>query len=709
MFGAPRALASLISGVENKDEVLHRVLTEIIRRDLREERTTTSERGVTQPSVDPARLDPFAYPAQDLKARTTHVVRCMICRASGTASCSVCSGRASVSCSNCGGAGRFRNPSTNRLNKCKQCKGTGQASCGNCAGRGNVPCTTCNGSGHQRAWLTFVETRRVSVVVQPQSPVALAHRQLTEPRLLRENDVAAFTVAVDRKAPGPLPLADLELDGRSAVQGATAGVDPRLERVAQQHYIQLRVPRRDVSYAMCGTSGVLVLSGHQLVGASTPEAKRPIRRRLFVWPILALFVSVCSAMPSSTTGRSEYFKDAAGATSLLWLGATVLAVLWIGGVLRIWGTGKGFKGLKRVEQVCLGLWAAALLAMAIVGVVARPSAEEIDQALAVGDTRRARVVLAALRETSDQTFVEAEDTILLAEANEAAGEERLKRLDQIAAHGRERSATAATIARAERLTEIRRLVADGHATDAEGAIDRWFAESWRGDPELAEERARAIDSRSSQCTDEPCRLTIARAANAAQGSTARAAAVERAKGKIVDVLVRRELGAEASGERLQALGQVGTLAEQTLAVLKDDEELQALAKEAKTWVNDEHAKVAAIGADEATLRALFPPLHSRSKKLSVALLEGSEVFFSFDAAGNCDGIYAVGPVGRRALHSPSWPADRILSQAVGHPATVKHPEKTGASSVTWKEGGVKVVARWRDEHLMELRIGDASP
>lgn len=709
IFGAPRKFSSLIFQVENKDELVHRVLTEVVRRDLREERAASQERAATLLRVDPSRLDPFAYSQESIRAETVHTVPCATCGASGRASCSTCKGLANVSCAACGGGGKIRNPKTNRLNKCKFCKGTGRTGCGTCGASGKVDCKTCNGSGHQRAWFTFVETRRVGVTILPQTPVALAHRQIAEPRMLSGSDVTAFTLSVDLRSPGPLTVTELDFDAGSAVQTALAGVDRRLERVTQQQYMQLRVERRDVSYRMCGTTGVLVLSGRSLAGAPTSDARRPIRRRLVIWPLFVLFVGFFSAAASSTVGRSAYFKDAIGAASLLWLAAVLLSVFWIGGVLRAWGSGQGLKGLRRGEWVCCALWVGALVSSALVGLVVRPTVEEVDQALANGDTHRARVVLDALRERSSDKFLDAEDAILMAEANVLKGEERLARLDQIAAHGRAQSDTAATVARAERLAEIRGLVADGRAAEAETAIDRWFSESWRGDPELAEERARAIDSKAEQCADDPCRLAVARAAEAAHGTPARAAAVERVRGKIVDTLVRREPEMELPAERLVSLAPVSVLAEQTLATVKEDEDLQALAVEARTWVADEHAKVAAIGADQATIQALFPPLHRRDERLLVALLEGTEVFFSFDAKGKCVALYAVGPAGRRALHSRAWPADKILSQAVGRPVQVKRPEAAGASSVTWKESGIKVVARWHSGELMELRIGEASP
>jgi hypothetical protein len=160
--------------------------------------------------------------------------------------------------------------------------------------------------------------------------------------------------------------------------------------------------------------------------------------------------------------------------------------------------------------------------------------------------------------------------------------------------------------------------------------------------------------------------------------------------------------------RLHELGIVVAVADQTIEHIKDDNELAAKALSAKARASEERAIAAVLGSDGAVIRELFPPLHLVSAGVASVSLEGTEMFFSFDAAGKCSGIYAVGPSGNRGLHSEAWSADRILSQAFGRPMTVRKPLKAGATISTWKEAATRIVARWRNGELVELRIGSAA-
>lgn len=62
----------------------------------------------------------------------------------------------------------------------------------------------------------------------------------------------------------------------------------------------------------------------------------------------------------------------------------------------------------------------------------------------------------------------------------------------------------------------------------------------------------------------------------------------------------------------------------------------------------------------------------------------------------------------RTLKSGDWSADAFLSQAVGHPATLKSAAAS-QTTVRWVESGVPIVARWQGSNPVELRIADAAP
>lgn len=112
-----------------------------------------------------------------------------------------------------------------------------------------------------------------------------------------------------------------------------------------------------------------------------------------------------------------------------------------------------------------------------IGVVTRPDAEAVEEALAAGEIERARVVLDALieREGLPPSIVEVEDAVLMAEARVAEGEQRLAKLDAIIANQATQAAAALALARAERLATIRRLVRGGQPDAVIAAIDQGWA------------------------------------------------------------------------------------------------------------------------------------------------------------------------------------------------------------------------------------------
>src|SRR5690349_7391967 len=79
VFGAPRAFSNSITGVEARDEVIERVATEVVRRDLRITYAPTSRGEITTPEVDWSTVDPFAYSEPSLRQATEHVIRCAPC------------------------------------------------------------------------------------------------------------------------------------------------------------------------------------------------------------------------------------------------------------------------------------------------------------------------------------------------------------------------------------------------------------------------------------------------------------------------------------------------------------------------------------------------------------------------------------------------------------------------------------------------------
>jgi hypothetical protein len=715
VFGAPSDLADLVRAVQVRDEVLERLLTVVVRRDVTEERIPTTQRKMSLARIDPTAVDPFGIAPDALRAASEYVTSCAQCGGSGSCSCRQCGGDGRARCSNCSGSGQERRyyKKSSRLVKCTVCRGAGRVACGTCDGRGVVTCHGCTGSGHQVAWLAYSDASRSTVVVVPDSPVLVAHKHLREVRTLAASELSGFGTLVSLETDGPVPI-----DGRHAVHSSVVrqqadSLDPRLERITSQQYLKLAIVRRDATYEMCGTSGVLVLSGCDLVGASTPEALRPIHRRLYVWVAIAVgLVGTAWAMAATLCGPTVYFSKAnAWVQSLSWSAATL--TLWFaGGALRELRPGLKFGRFRATERLAGLVAPTAACGAIILSIVARPRVAEVERALAAGDTDRAQLVVDALVATQGEVpdVRDASDAVMLSRGAKLAGDEKLKVLDLVASRGGRHVTQAAEAARTERLLEVQQAIDGRRPADAIARIDKWFPK-WKTDPEIATRRSLAEDVAFAACADDPCRYSTAAAANDASTTPERLARAAAAKAALLTSLDFAEMPGEPLLARLQRLGSVLALATQPVVAGASDLELSEKAKTAGAFAGAERGKVALVNADEPVAAELLGPLTERDPKVATATVSGVSVSLALDAQRKCRGVYLVGPTpGSRLLDAGGdAPARaRLLSQVFGHSTSVRPPAPGGTTS-RWTEGATPVVARWKDGQLVELRIGDATP
>jgi hypothetical protein len=345
----------------------------------------------------------------------------------------------------------------------------------------------------------------------------------------------------------------------------------------------------------------------------------------------------------------------------------------------------------------------------VVGLAARPSAGDVEAALASGDAGRARVVLGALREhASGGELDDLEDRVVLAEAGRQLGQERLKLLDRVANRKGAAAAEAAAAARSERLSQVRGFVKANDAKAALASLDAWF----RGDTsaEVSEERARAHEAALARCSIDACRFAEAALANTARTSSARAAQADSLRTRALDALALERIDAKAPAlarlQQLRALKQTGL---QTLEIVADDAEVKARASAAIAFAETERAKVPLLRADLDVIQELLGAVGATETGAPKIDLQGAHAHLALDAAKKCTGIYVVGPASsNRAVRSEAWPADRLVSQAVGKTVKVKAPAEP-TTTAHWYESGYAMTARWRLGELVELRIGDATP
>ncbi|MGN6108235.1 MAG: hypothetical protein ACTHU0_24220 [Kofleriaceae bacterium] len=568
------------------------------------------------------------------------------------------------------------------------------------------------GSGHQLAWLTLEESGYWAVTLLPtNSPIAIVHRVLRENRPLKRSELGEFAVVDETTGGGALNPVASSGPHRTLVSAMRAAINERLERIEEAQHLRLAITRRDVSYAMCGTTGTVTLSGTTLVGARTPEAVRPIKRRLLVWPAMVVLVATLAVLlRSQFVGSSRYFEGAQGWSAWLVLVAIACAIPSAGTMLRLWKSGLRFRRFPRATVAASAVVGLSLAGIVAVGILARPDQADVRSALATGNPVQAREVLEGLKEFSEpggRGLLELEDQVMLAEAAKEQGRARLVLLDAVAARGGSAAAEAAAAARRERLSQIHRLLQAKDSAGALSAIDEWFPRD--NSVEVIEERARAHELRVAACGGDPCRLAASMEANSARTTPERQAQVAAMRAKVLDAISVERVTETNVGPRLQQARRLHAAATETLGVVKSDADVRTRAGAAIAFVEEERAKVPVLGKDLVVANELLGPSTTNERGVPTFELDGASVLLAMTRSGTCRGVYVVGaPSAGRAFQSSTWSAEHILSQVLGRPATLKAPP-SGAAISKWSVGGVPVVARWRLGRVVELRIGDAQP
>lgn len=709
IFGAPRHLGRLVTSVEVRDEIVERLFTTVVRREVREERAPGPAGRQTPPPIDAWSVDPFSVSPEQLRISSQHVTGCSVCTGSGTRICPSCRGGGRAQCGNCHGSGQERRyyKKSSRLVKCTVCRGGGTVACGGCGARGRTACEACSATGNQLAWLTYYQTTRTMLFVTD-SPIVRAHSHLTQEQNLVSSDLVGFSVVVTSQAQSA--LSEAEGVPASLLQTHLRAVDPRLERIATQQYTKLAVLRRDANFEMCGTRGTLVLSGNNLLGSTTPDALHPIRRRQILWVMLWTAMLVGSVVfLGAATHDHAYFVPTNRWLFALTLIALTASIPALGIALREWRKNFLVKRLALYEKALVAASIVpAVLAVAITA-IAMPRVSEAATALAANDVARARIVLDALLTTRDgePDVLAARDDVELAEASKLSGNAKLKLLDQVAARKGSRANDATRIARGVRLSSITSSLNAGLPVAALENLDRWFGHQSSTDHEVAELRARAEDLLFASCSEEQCRFASALRASRAAPSTARTARFEESKAALLSSLKFAPVANEAVPDRLKRLRLLADAATAARNVATGDQDVLVAAEQAIAFAAAERSHVAIIGAHEAAVAELLGPLTSTSKLISKTGDDVVSIFVVFDSQRRCRGLYAVGsqPKSRAIARSI---ATKLLSQSVGRSIELKSPARPDTPS-RWIEGGVPIVARWEGTGPVELRIGDAAP
>jgi hypothetical protein len=709
--GAPSRLDEMVTAIEVRDQIVARVATTVVRRDLVERRGGPRSRLVPDPpTLDPSSLDPFAWTPTELRARTEHGSPCLACAAKGTAGCPTCGASGRARCRVCGGSGRDYSRST-RGAKCKGCRETGVVPCLDCSSTGRVACHDCKGTGAQCVWWEVQETTRTVSTFVDDRGLSAGPPELREQRFLSERDLAPFTTIATAQRSGPLATGDLEPEDEALVARVTPVVDPRLERVTAQQFVRFGAVCRAVQYEMCGVVGTVSLWGESLQGALTPDAVGPVRRRLVLLGAMAVVAAgAAMAWHGAFAGPTTYFARSNAVTGWVALLGVIAAVLAMGEVLRRLRPGRRFWPSRRLDAIAGVAAALAFAAVPVVQALSRPTIAVVRTAIGTGDLAHARLAVDALVATRPSPEVaQVADELAITEADRLEKPARIAELDRVAKHDGAAAEMARGLARAARLDVVREHLAQKRPAAALTQLDLWSVEL-EGAGEAPELRAQAYDQRMAACPDVACRFVAARAAAGARPTPARSEAVARARAALTPVLrpATADLGA---ADRLAALREAARVAG-VLRASGPEPELTGQLDEATAALDAQLATLRLIDSD-ATLVEEFllrPALGSTSTGLRG--LDGVAVHVA-ESAGRCAGLYVVGATrDARSLAGKGAALQYLVGKATGRAAAriPSAPSAGGGAAVSRSiEGGTPIVARWDGDSLMELRIGAAQP
>jgi hypothetical protein len=320
--GAPHDVESLIEGIEESEEHIGLLATDIQGRQIVSKEVPIGGRArVTVPAVSRESIDPWDAEPKLLRERSEHVAICAACAGEGKMACARCAGRGKLLCGGCDGRRKAYGYAANgsyRLLKCKACNGKGEVDCDECH-RGVATCARCAGEGRLQRWLE-IEWWRRSVAGAHRAELARQLGWSDDPPQERIVSDADPIVAIDR--PHRLTATDL---GGIPVEWLSLLAPPLgpNERVSRQRLRILRVPQSSVRYRIGSDEDSILFSSRRLVGspdaADSPFAWRASRLRT----VTRLLVATAAVMVIAALGRGPFYRSTLTLISLAAAGAAL--------------------------------------------------------------------------------------------------------------------------------------------------------------------------------------------------------------------------------------------------------------------------------------------------------------------------------------------------------------------------------------------------
>lgn len=716
---APENPSDLVRSVDVRMQHVGRLVSTIAEREVVWRKGPHGQtEPITRPKLTPDEVDPWTVSPQSLRSSSLYVIACDSCTGQGSLPCPTCHGTQSVSCANCGGSRKaygYASNGSRRLMNCKQCGAKGTLPCTTCS-NGRVSCSTCRSSGREERWLEVVETSR--------SDVRLA---------LDDEPLRAYWAAEGPKASPAAIEADARRLGEVSSQGALSQekaaelapadwlqsnwqklqlpLGPR-ERIQSQSLQVFALPVIHLTYALAGAPATTIrLEGRRMLvppASSDPRFEERARKlRLTRGVLLALAIGV----PFVYLLRGSYFWST-----------------WVGG-LTVCVAGSAAAAERFVRERTLGRenarrWGrlatvAALLAI-VLAVGAEPSIGSVERHLSAGRLEAARKELIALGNPDTPAHSRAWIALRLAQALQGT------EVSDVAQYARQIPEESAERAKAnQHLYDLTQRTVQQHLDQknpaaaaevlakAAPALQQGVSgTSLAG--QLAELTAHVHEAEYEGCSTDACRWRTAFEASHAAPSTEREQRLAKARASLVGSLTPPPRPREPTRAWVQRLDDMAALAE-TVGVTPEDEDLSGRARQAAAWAQEEHRRIPLVGADREVAAGLLR-ISTGGDPNGLMRVSQSVALYCTMKGDHCAGVYLVGShKGARVLNDSAHASAtaELLSQALGHPSSLPNPPsqvggKTPTMS-TWKDGGVTIVARWRDTNLVELRIGDAKP
>lgn len=491
-------------------------------------------------------------------------------------------------------------------------------------------------------------------------------------------------------------------------------LQPKLEwgeRIRSEDFQLVGVPAVDVTYSIGGqTSDTVRLQGRRMLappaGAAGDRMSRLARRARRV---RAIALGAAIGVAIAYLLRGDYFFN-----------RIVLAVV-LGGLAASLLVARFFDAVLLNRETSARRWASVIAGVLVLtgalAAMAEPTVRAAKGYLAKGELDAARRELLAIGKLQTVKTEAAWADLRLADALRSEDRDVVRGLAEKMPAGTSQRDSA--IRHLFELTDrdVRVLVSKRWFADAKQLVSGTVPALSQGsspgayDARVTDMRGRILDEEFNACDTDPCRWRAALTATRETPTPQRAARLEEVRDRLNASLTFQPMPKEGALARLKRLRGIMDLST-TISEMGLADALVDQARSAAAAALDERMKVPLVGSDRSTAAELLE-LEDNPSATYLSTVVSSVSVYANNRGGRCAGVYVVGNgLTARVLNDETRGAvtARLLSQAIGRKVPLPEPPKPagGKSPLTsrWSVAGTPILARWRDNALIELRIGE---